>query len=51
MDETKRRELEKQGLIGTPEDVARTALFLVENKFVNGVTVGVDGGLGVAWGN
>lgn len=30
--------------IGTPEDVARAAVFLWENGFVTGQTIGVDGG-------
>lgn len=30
--------------LGTPEDVARTAVFLAENPFITGQTLGVNGG-------
>lgn len=32
------------GTVGSPERVAETALFLIENDFLNGVVVPVDGG-------
>jgi len=32
------------GRIGTPEDVAHAALFLVENRFMTGAALDVDGG-------
>ena len=30
--------------IGAPEDVARAAVFLAENEFITGQTLGVNGG-------
>ena len=32
------------GRIGTPEDVAHAALFLLENRFTTGTALDVDGG-------
>jgi len=32
------------GRVGTPEDVAKAVLFLIDNGFVNGVSLVVDGG-------
>jgi NAD(P)-dependent dehydrogenase (short-subunit alcohol dehydrogenase family) len=36
------------GMIGTPEDVARAALYFAETKsmFLNGAILGIDGGIG-----
>lgn len=43
-----RRELERRrtplGTLGTPEDVVRTALFLIDSPFITGEVVVVDGG-------
>lgn len=33
------------GRIGAPEEVAKAALFLVENEFITGQTLGVNGGI------
>ena len=35
---------------GTPEEVAHAILFLLENEFVTGVCLNVDGGRGIASG-
>jgi NAD(P)-dependent dehydrogenase (short-subunit alcohol dehydrogenase family) len=39
------RRLHPLGRLGTPEDVAETALYLLAAPFVTGAVVAVDGGL------